>query len=453
MDARHVVAVVGGATAGAETAGLFARRGATVVVFEQHARPYGKIEDGLPRWHTRLREREYAAIDAHLAHPAVHFVPLTRLGRDVALDELVQDWGFSGVILAHGAWRDRPLPVAGAEAWVGRGLVYQNAFIHWFNHCEEPDYNGPRWPVAAGTIVVGGGLASIDVCKVLQIEVVRAALADRGVATTVEDVERAGVADTLAAHGLTWPQLGLPPAVLFYRRRIEDMPVMEMPAEADAGRRRQVESVRRRLVEKASGKYGFVVRPLRSPADLLVGDGRLEGLRFQHTSVGDGQVRPVAGAFEEARGPLVISSIGSVPEPLPGIPREGELYAFEDPALGRLRGYANVFAVGNVVTGKGNIAVSRRHSVEVTTRLIEGFLGLGEGGTHAGEEELIGSVAGSAAAAAGEVADWVRGRPPLSPAHVARILERVRVRQRAVGCDGDYRAWMARHAVRSPGGA
>ena len=53
------VAVIGGATAGAEVAGRLAERGAVVVVFEMNPRPYGKIEDGLPRWHVALREKEY----------------------------------------------------------------------------------------------------------------------------------------------------------------------------------------------------------------------------------------------------------------------------------------------------------------------------------------------------------------------------------------------------------
>src|SRR5262249_14993703 len=54
-SATQVVAIIGGATAGAEAAGMFADRGAIAVVFEQNARPYGKVEDGLPRWHAKLR--------------------------------------------------------------------------------------------------------------------------------------------------------------------------------------------------------------------------------------------------------------------------------------------------------------------------------------------------------------------------------------------------------------
>ena len=58
----HCVAVIGGAVAGAEVAGVLADRGIEVVVFEQNARPYGKIEDGLPRWHVALRHKEYDSI-------------------------------------------------------------------------------------------------------------------------------------------------------------------------------------------------------------------------------------------------------------------------------------------------------------------------------------------------------------------------------------------------------
>ena len=53
----HAVAVIGGATAGAEVAARLAQEGATAVVFEQNPRPYGKIEDGLPRWHHALRRK------------------------------------------------------------------------------------------------------------------------------------------------------------------------------------------------------------------------------------------------------------------------------------------------------------------------------------------------------------------------------------------------------------
>ena len=53
---QYVVAVVGAATAGSEIARILAVRGIRVIVIEQNPRPYGKIEDGLPRWHVKRRK-------------------------------------------------------------------------------------------------------------------------------------------------------------------------------------------------------------------------------------------------------------------------------------------------------------------------------------------------------------------------------------------------------------
>ena len=63
---RHFVAVIGGAVAGSVAAELLADHGIRVAVIEQNTRPYGKIEDGLPRWHVEQRKQEYARIDARI---------------------------------------------------------------------------------------------------------------------------------------------------------------------------------------------------------------------------------------------------------------------------------------------------------------------------------------------------------------------------------------------------
>ena len=421
---RHVVAIVGGATAGAEAAGLLADRGVVCVVFEQNPRPYGKIEDGLPRWHVKLRQKEYQTINARLAKPGVYFVPCTKIGRDVQFRALVRDWGFTSVVLAHGAWRDRPLPVDGADLYVGKGLIYQNPFIYWFNHFMERGYDGPRYEAMDGAIVVGGGLASIDVMKALQIEVVRATLKQRGIEMDALELEHEGIPAALAARGLSWAQLGLQGTTLYYRRRIEDMPLAEVPEGADAARQEKFEATRRRILEKAMQKYSFQVRPLMVPIGLVVEGDRLVGLQFQHTRVERGQVVPIPGQIEEIRSPLTVSSIGSIPEPMEGIAQDGVLYRYVDPYLGRLEGYETVFSAGNVVTGKGNILASRKHAVEVSTHVADSFLSLN--------------------GKASQLAEVVRRQPPLAPAQVETLLGRVRARQQAVGYDGDYPGWIAR---------
>jgi NADPH-dependent glutamate synthase beta subunit-like oxidoreductase len=440
---RHVVAVVGGATAGAEAAAMLADRGVVVVVFEQNPRPYGKIEDGLPRWHVKLRRKEYETINDKLSRPGVCFVPCTKIGHDIDFPALVSEWGFSAVLLAHGAWRDRPLPVRGAGAYVGKGLVYQNPFIYWFNHFAERGYDGPQYEVADGALVVGGGLASVDVLKVLQIETVRRALAERGIDEDMLKIEQEGIPAVLDEHGFGWDDLGLRGATLIYRRRIEDMPLAEMPDEADESRRQKVESTRRRILEKAMQKYLFTVMPLRVPVGLLTEGDRLVGLRLQRTRVESGQAVAVAGAFEDVRAPLVVSSIGSVPEPMEGVEQDGHLYRWADPDLGRLGGYESVFSTGNVVTGKGNIVASRRHSVRVTSHVIESYLGLGNG-RHEGEERVLAPTTSAADVAATRLLATLRRKPALAPDAVAALLARVHARREAVGFTSSYGEWLER---------
>jgi len=436
----HCVAVIGGAVAGAEAAGALAAAGAEVVVFEQNPRPYGKIEDGLPRWHTALRRKEYASIGAHLSQPNVHFVPNTAIGGDLDFRELVEGWGFSGVILACGAWRDRPLPVEGADAYEGKGLIYQNPFVIWFNHMNEASYDGPGFEPRDGALVIGGGLASIDVVKVLMLETARAALAQRGIEEPMIELEVKGIPKVLARHGLEFEALGLEGCTLFYRRDAESMPLVEIPEGADEKRAEKVRTSRRKLLDKAMQKYRFKLEPLCMPDGLLIEDGQLVGLRFRRTRMEGGRPVPTDETFER-RGCYVISSIGSIPLQIEGIPMKGELFQFEDWDLGRLPGYPTVFGVGNVATGKGNIVASRKHARMVGEVVVSAFLGLGEDG-HAGEEALAKEAHISAQEAAQRIASEIQQQPAIAPDALASIRERVQARQQAVGYGGDYAAWI-----------
>ncbi len=74
-EPKPVVAIIGGAVAGSEAAAACAARGAVPIVFEQGSRPYGKIEDGLPRWHEKLREKDFLSRDSRMKErkkPGLH---------------------------------------------------------------------------------------------------------------------------------------------------------------------------------------------------------------------------------------------------------------------------------------------------------------------------------------------------------------------------------------------
>jgi len=437
---RHVIAVVGAATAGSEIARILAQRGALVVVFEQNPRPYGKIEDGLPRWHVKQRRDEYGEIDGRLDHPNIAYVPMTALGRDVDFEELRTRWGLSGIVLTHGAWRDRPFPVEGADQFIDRGLVYQNPLIYWFNHYNEKSYNGPRYELTPGAIVVGGGLASIDVVKVLQIEMTLRALAARGISENLVRIEREGIDPVLAAHNLKWADLGVAACKLYYRRRILDMPLSDIAPDATPKRAEAMRLARGKILDKAMRKFLFEFQELRAPTGLIAENGAMAGVRFSATEVADGQVRIVADSVEAPRAPLTISSIGSIPEPIRGIAQKGETYVYVDQKVGLLMdGPTAVFAAGNVLTGKGNIKDSLDSGTEVGTRIAEAYLGLSD------ESVALAEGARHAAAAAGEtIAGALAARDKLAPEAIAAILRRVEERQRAIGFEGDYRGWIAK---------
>ena len=434
----HFVAVIGGAVAGAEVASCLAKRGIEVAVFEQNPRPYGKIEDGLPRWHVALREKEYRAVGERLSHAGVHFVPNTEIGRDIDFRALVEEWGFSGVVLACGAWRDRPLPIEGADAYLGKGLIYQNPFIIWFNHSAEPGFSGETFEVKDGALVVGGGLASIDVAKALMLELTREKLRERGIESDLVELEVKGIPKVLERHGLGFGELGLEGCTLFYRRSNTDMPLMELPEGADEKRREKVRQGRRKMLAKAMEKYRFNFEPLCAPDALLVEGDRLAGLRFRRTAIEKGRVILQEETFER-RGAYVISSIGSIPAGIEGVPMRDELFDFTDWEYGRLADYPTVFSAGNVVTGKGNIVASRKHARGVSETVARVYLGVDS--AESGELDLV-EARTSLRERAERFAEEIAARPPLEAATRKAIGARVRERQEMVGYPRDLASWL-----------
>jgi ferredoxin/flavodoxin---NADP+ reductase len=437
----HCVAVIGGAIAGSVAAEILADNGIHAVVIEQNKRPYGKIEDGLPRWHLEQRQQEYSRIDARLRKPGVFFLPSTRLGRDLDFQDLCDNWGFSAVILANGAWRDRELGIPGAGKFIGKGFVYQNPFIHWYNHKDEKDYTGPHYQTPDEALVVGGGLASIDVSKILQLENYERALRARGVQTDVYDLEKKGIPAVCNTHGIAPEDLGVKGCLLIYRRRGQDMPLAQPPEDARPDQIAKTEAIRQKMLRLAQDKYLFRVQDRRVPTGLLIEDGRLVGLKVAETKVEGRKVEPLVGSEYDLRAPLVVSSIGSVPEKIPGIAMKSEYYDFNHESPPRYGESDHVFGVGNVVTGQGNIRSSLLHSQEVTTKLIENYIGVADEDT--APVRFYAGVEARGTAQALAVRDRVQVMRGLSYHEIAALERRIRALQERVGYTGDYDSWIA----------
>ncbi|RMG82612.1 MAG: hypothetical protein D6714_11055, partial [Bacteroidetes bacterium] len=355
-------------------------------------------------------------------------------------EDVVQNWGFSAVLLAIGAWRDRPLPIEGIDEYVGKGLIYQNPFFYWFNHFHEPGFSGPQPEIADGAIVVGGGLASLDVCKALMMLTVEKALKARGIETNILELDK-GINRVLDEHGLTLDDLGLKGCTLFYRRRRVDMPLS--PVEATSPEEiPKIERLREKILANAQRKFLFNVEPLHVPTDKIVENGRLTGLVFQRTRVENGKVEPIEGSEREVRAPLVVSSIGSIPVPIKGIPMKWQTFDVDREKCCRIRGFSNVFALGNTVTGRGNINESLKHGRQVATRVAEDHLA---DDPEAIFDQQVSERAENVAGQVSNITTQIEKLSPASPEKQAEIRRRVKALQERVGYQGDFMEWVKKH--------
>ena len=247
------------------------------------------------------------------------------------------------------------------------------------------------------------------------------------------------------AHGIEPASLGVKGCLLVYRRRQQDMPLAQPPENATPEQLAKTESVRQKVLRLAQEKFLFRFQDCRVTQGVVVENGRLVGIKVAETKVEGRKATPVPGSEHELRAPLVISSIGSIPEPIPGALMKGEYFEFTDADIPQYKGNERVFGVGNVVTGQGNIRVSHVHSQKVSERLVEVYLGLGDGGE--GVRDI--SAAQDAAAARGAaqavaVQEAVKTFAGLTDAQLSGIDTKIAEQHQRVGYTGDYDAWIAK---------
>jgi hypothetical protein len=261
----------------------------------------------------------------------------------------------------------------------------------------------------------------------------------RGLAATMHELERKGVPPICKMHGIQPEELGVKGCLLIYRRREQDMPLAQFPENAPE-QIAKTQSVRQKMLRLAQEKYLFRVQDRRVPVGLVLKDGRLAGLKVAETRVEGRIAEPLPGSEHELRAPLVVSSIGSVPEIIPGITMKGEYYTFKEDVLPQYTGSGRVFGVGNVVTGQGNIRASLVHSQEVATQLVENYIGVGTGAVDYVALHAAAEARGAAQARA--IEERIERLPALSRSEIAAIERRLCNLQQRVGYTADYNSWI-----------
>lgn len=363
-----VVLIIGGAVSGSTAAKKLIDAGIRSVVIEQNKMPYGKIEDGLPRWHDKQRSGEYDKIDEIISNDLVDYVPLTKLGKDISFEEVL-DIGWSCVYFANGAWKDRPFPIKKIENF--GNFHYQNPYVYWFNHYHEKDYKGKQVNVVDNALVIGGGLASIDVCKITQLELVKQKVESKIKNFDIVEMEHKGIPKYLSEYNINYKDLGIVSTRLIYRRDIDNMPITTIPdgLEKDMIEKRKI--ARRKVLSNMQDKYLFDVLECTQPIDIVVEDDKLIGLKTISNEVLNGKLVPIENSEKIINADLFISSIGSLPEPIEGVPMNGSTYDIVDQESGKFNDYEKLHGMGNAITGQGNIKASRVSAKTVSDLTID----------------------------------------------------------------------------------
>jgi NADPH-dependent glutamate synthase beta subunit-like oxidoreductase len=368
------IAIVGSGPAGLYSADAIskARPDARIDVIDRLPTPFGLVRTGVAPDHQSIKKVD-KALGRVFAKENVRFLGAIEIGRDVGLAELREI--YDGVLLACGAPVDRPLGVSGSEL---PGVYGSAAFVNWYNG--HPDFyeTAPDIDVE-GIAVVGVGNVALDVARLLAKTPPE--LDDSDIPRAVRERMHAARIKNIYVLGRRGPiDAKFSPAELREMGHFEDaislvdageLPDDDALAQVDKEERTQKEKNIALLREFAAAPPREVRRTVHfkfysSPVAVL-GDDRVRGLRVGRTKVAGEKAIDTGETYDLEVG-CVISAIGYVTSPLPGLDERGGQSFYKNDA-GRIdRG---LWVVGWARRGPtGTIATNRTDAQDVVARML-----------------------------------------------------------------------------------
>lgn len=382
------VAIIGSGPAGfyAADALIKSAGGVQIDIIERLPTPYGLIRGGVAPDH-QTTKKVAVKFEKTALKDGMQYFGNVEVGRDISLEELREIYDV--VILAIGAPADRVLTIPGSDK---AGVHGSAAFVGWYNgHPDfvelEPDLN------VDAAVVIGNGNVALDIARVLVRSRSGRAKTDlpnyaRGAmdASPIKDVYvmgRRGPVEAKFTNVELREMLDL----------TECAPVVDA-ADLPESIPDTVENRERRLAGKnletlrafserdpnAQPKrvhFGFYVMPVE-----ILGDGYVEGIRFERTKLEDGRAVGTGEMMDIPCG-LVVAAIGYRADPVPGLPYD-EAKGVIPNDNGRIE--KGLYAVGWIKRGpSGVISSSRPDGVEVAEHIATDFP---DGGGKAGRIKL-----------------------------------------------------------------
>jgi len=290
-------------------------------------------------------------------------------------------------------------------------------------------------------VIIGGGLASIDTSKMVMIEITQAALKKHNIEVDALTLEHKGIIPYLEERGLSLDALGIKGCTLYTRHSAADMPLTTLPANPSDTDLEKAAILREKMLNKVLDRFGFKMIFQKQAADIIVENGRLSGILFKDTAYEDGKIVPVENSDQPVKTPLVISAIGSIPQQIPGLPLKGEVYDVDSVESGKIKGFDNVFALGNAVTGRGNIRQSQIHSRQVSENIVDGYLATSDEDF----EEIFDAASERADKRIESIFGILSGIQKLSTRQIQDIDNRLKILRAKSGCTVDFNDWILTH--------
>lgn len=321
------VAVIGSGPAGLTCAGMLARKGHAVTIFEGLHKPGGVLVYGIPEF--RLPKKIVADEVRYIEALGVEIRTDVVIGRLFTIDDLMGEQGFDVVFVGVGAGAPVFLGIPGEH---NNGVFSANEFLTRANLMQAyrfPDVDTPiikRERVA----VIGGGNVAMDSAR-------------------------------------TALRLGAHTVFLVYRRSEAEMPA----------RLEEIEHAKEEGIE-------FVC--LTNPVEITGTDGWVDGMICRRMELGEpdesGRRRPVPveGSDFKITCDVVIEAVGTmanrlVPSSTPGLKLTPRGYIAADEETGATS-RPGVFAGGDIVTGAATVILAmgagRKAAKAIDTYLMEG---------------------------------------------------------------------------------
>ncbi len=253
------------------------------------------------------------------------------------------------------------------------------------------------------------------------------------------------MAKILEEHNTSLKELGLKGCTLFYRRKTEDMPLYPRKGDS-ADEVEKAKRVTQKLLKNYQNKYLFHFEELCIPKKFKQKGEKLTGITFQRVNLKDGKLTEIPNEILNFDTQLVISSIGSLPESLPSIPYKGDYLRTYGEFGHKVEGFDNVFAIGNVVTGKGNILDSKKHGREITGKILEGHFKevILKDSMEARYEAYFENIEASVDVSSGKIVGDLEQSEVQPDEKIQRLLKITKGLQEKVGFNGNYQKWVDR---------